>query len=127
MTTLTASHKIETYETHETGRKKSKPKNHTLVFEKGGKGKPLCFCSCKKFRSGVDQFPRFGRVEARSVHVTNYASTPAIFVQSCPSFGGNLDEFLRLLSSFVPIKQKPTRVRHNNGIYRTFILTIQPV
>ena len=41
----------------------------------------------KKFRSGVDPFPKFGRVKAISVHVTNYVSKPAIFVQSCPCFG----------------------------------------
>ena len=54
--------------------------NHTLVFGKSGKGKQLCFCSCKKFRSGVDQFPKFGRVEEMSVHVMNYVSKLAIFV-----------------------------------------------
>ena len=58
---------------------------------------------------GVDQFPKFGWVEARRVHVTNYASKPVIFVQSCPCFGGNLDEFLGLLSSFVPIKADARR------------------
>jgi hypothetical protein len=69
------------------GVKKPQPKDHPLVFEKSGQDKQLCFCSCKKFRSGVDQLPKFGRVEALSVHVTNYVSEPAIFVQSCPCFG----------------------------------------
>jgi hypothetical protein len=67
--------------------KKPKPKNHTLVFEKSGKGKQLCFCWRKKFRSGVDQFPKFGRVEAMSLHIANYVSKPEIFVQSCPCVG----------------------------------------
>ena len=49
----------------------------------------LVFCSCKKFRSRVDQFPKFGRVEAMSVHVTNYVSKPAISDQPCPCFGRN--------------------------------------
>ena len=60
--------------------------SHASVREKR-KGMQLVFCSCKKFRSRVDQFPKFGRVEAMSVHVTNYVSKPAIFVQSCPCFG----------------------------------------
>ena len=38
----------------------------------------------QKVQGGVDQFPKFGRVKVISVYVTNYASKPAIFVQSCP-------------------------------------------
>ena len=60
--------------------------SHASVRE-SGKGKQRCFCACKKFRSGVDQVPKFGRVEAMSVPVTNYVSKPAICVQSCPRLG----------------------------------------
>jgi hypothetical protein len=77
------------------------------VFKKSGNGKQLCFCACKKFSSGVDQFPKFGGVEAMRVPVTNYASKPkrpALFPVRLKS---RLGEFLGLPSSFVPKSRCP--------------------
>ena len=64
----------ETLESHASVREKRQRQATLLLF-------------VQKVQGGVDQFPKFGRVEAMSVHVTNYASKPAIFVQSCPCFG----------------------------------------
>jgi hypothetical protein len=60
--------------------------SHTSVREKRQRQATLLLF-VQKFRSGVDQFPKFAKVEAMSVNVTNYASKPAIFVQSCACFG----------------------------------------
>jgi hypothetical protein len=61
--------------------------SHASVREKRQRQATRLLFVQKKFRSGVDQLPKFGRVEAMSVGVTNYVSKPAIFVQSCPCFG----------------------------------------
>jgi len=64
----------ETLESHASVREKRQRQATRLLF-------------VQKIQERSDQFPKFGRVEAMSVHVANYASKLAIFVQSCPCFG----------------------------------------
>ena len=64
----------ETLESHASVREKRQRQATRLLF-------------VQKIQERSDQFPKFGRVEAMSVHLTNYVSKPALFVQSCPCFG----------------------------------------
>jgi hypothetical protein len=102
---LQAQQTHATCEAHETGRKKPQPKNHSPVFEKSGKGKHLGFCSSRKFRSGVHQCPKFDRVGTGDIRP----------VLSLFRLKSRLDEFLELLSSFVPIKADARRTLNNGN------------
>jgi len=66
--------KNETLESHASVREKRQRQATRLLF-------------VQKIQERSDQFPKFGRVKATSVHLTNYVSKPPIFVQSCPCFG----------------------------------------
>jgi len=85
------------------------------VFEKSGKGKQLGFVRAKSSGAELTRFPSLAESKLR---VYTLRTTCRNRRDSLFRLKSRLDEFLGLLSSFVPIKADARRtLNHGNGKY----------